>query len=71
MHAAGLKMPEAYDGKCNNRNKNPCECGAPVLPGVFSDFLCAVSDRWIIGHGRWNHCEVKAIEDAMRHFQMI
>ena len=23
MHAAGLKMPEAYDGKCNNRNKNP------------------------------------------------
>ena len=23
MHVAGLKMPEAYDGKCNNRNKNP------------------------------------------------
>ena len=20
MHVAGLKMPEAYDGKCNNRN---------------------------------------------------
>ena len=30
MHVAGLKMPEAYDGKCNNRNKNPCECGASV-----------------------------------------
>ena len=23
MLATGLKMPEAYDGKCNNRNKNP------------------------------------------------
>ena len=23
MHVAGLKTQEAYDGKCNNRNKNP------------------------------------------------
>ena len=23
MRVADLKMPEAYDGKCNNRNKNP------------------------------------------------
>ena len=35
MHVAGLKTQEAYDGKCNNRLKNPCECGTPVLP-VFS-----------------------------------
>ena len=26
---------EAYDGKCNNRLKNPCECSTCVLPGVF------------------------------------
>ena len=41
MHVTGLKMPEAYDGKCNNGLQNPCECGAPVLPGVFSGLLCA------------------------------
>jgi hypothetical protein len=45
MHVAGLKMPEAYDGKCNNRNKNPCECGIPALSRVFSNLLCNVSDR--------------------------
>ena len=48
MHMAGLKMPEAYDGKCNNRNKNPCECGTPALSRVFSNLLCNVSDRRII-----------------------
>ena len=55
MHGEGWKTPEAYDGKCNNRLENPCECGTCVLPGVFSDFLRAVSDRWIIGYDRWDH----------------
>ena len=31
MLVTGLKMPEAYDGKCKNRNKNPCECGTPAV----------------------------------------
>ena len=26
MLVTGLKMPEAYDGKCNNRNKKLEEC---------------------------------------------
>ena len=36
------------DGKCYNRLKNSCECGVPVLSGVFSNLLCAVPDRRII-----------------------
>ena len=33
MHVAGLKMPEAYDGKCNNRNKKPLTLS--IVPLIY------------------------------------
>ena len=55
MDVADLKPPEVYDGKFGDGLKNPCECSAPVLSGVFSVLLCALSDCRIIGYGRWDH----------------
>ena len=51
MHVAGLKILGTYNGKCNNGLKNPCEYGASVQSGVFSDLLWAVSGCRIIGYG--------------------
>jgi len=42
MHLAGLKTPEAYDGKCNNRNKNPLTLS--IVPLIYMGIpICSVA----------------------------
>ncbi len=63
INCSGCRIPGAKTVYCDSlcpirqcaREKQMETCGAPVLPGVFSDLLCVVSDCRIIGYGRWNH----------------
>ena len=52
MHVAGLKTPEAYDGKCNNRNKNPLTLS--IVPLIYMGIsICSVATFAAVQEGHF------------------
>jgi len=52
MHLAGLKTPEAYDGKCNNRNKNPLTLS--IVPLIYTGIpICSVATFVAVQEGHF------------------
>ena len=52
MHVAGLKMPEAYDGKCNNRNKDPLTLSIVTL--IYTGIpICSVATFAAVQEGHF------------------
>ncbi|SEQ61840.1 hypothetical protein SAMN02910369_02130 [Lachnospiraceae bacterium NE2001] len=55
MFWAGLKTPEAYDGKCNNRNKN-------VISDCITSYDMKKLDEMFAYYGS-KGCDVKKLGD--------
>ena len=52
MHVAGLKMPEACDGKCNNRLKNPLTLS--IVPLIYTGIpICSVATFAAVQEGHF------------------
>ena len=52
MLVTGLKMPEAYDGKCNNTNKNPLTLS--IVPLTYTGIpICSVATFAAVQEGHF------------------